>query len=68
MRRRGGLADGRHRAITPVIGEAASLLEKYFAGYRREAEARKWRRTHPSPSRKAESSPLYDEAKAQAKA
>jgi len=48
------------------FGEAASLLEKYFQGYRREAEARKWRRTHPSHSRKPEKDPLYSEAKAQA--
>ena len=48
------------------FGETASLLEKYFQGYRREAEARKWRRTHPSRSRKPEPAALYDEAKAQA--
>jgi TolA-binding protein len=48
------------------FGETAGLLEKYFQGYRREAEARKWRKTHPSKSRKQETAPLYDEAKAQA--
>jgi len=54
-----------HNAVGD-FGEAASLLEKYFQGYRREVEGRKWRRAHPSPSRKQERAPLYDEAKAQA--
>jgi len=54
-----------HNAVGD-FGEAASLLEKYFQGYRREAEARKWRKAHPSKTRKPETAPLYSEAKAQA--
>ncbi|MFL5419498.1 MAG: tetratricopeptide repeat protein [Myxococcales bacterium] len=59
------LASAADHGAVGDFGDAATLLEKYFAGYRREAEARKWRKTHPSPSRKPESAPLYDEAKAQ---
>ena len=54
-----------HNAVGD-FGDAASLLEKYFQGYRRETEARKWRRAHPSRARKQETAPLYDEARAQA--
>ena len=53
-----------HAAVGDLV-EAASLLERYFAGYRRQQEAQKWRRAHPSKSRKAEPDPLYDDAKAQ---
>jgi tetratricopeptide (TPR) repeat protein len=60
------LASAADHGAVGDFGDAAALLEKYFAGYRREAEARKWRKAHPSPSRKPESAPLYDEAKAQA--
>src|SRR5207237_599962 len=54
-----------HNAVGD-FGDAASLLEKYFQGYRREVEGRKWRRAHTAPSRKQETAPLYDEARAQA--
>jgi TolA-binding protein len=60
------LASAADHSAVGDFGEAASLLEKYFQGYRREAEGRKWRKAHPSPSRKPESPALYDEAKAQA--
>src|SRR3954470_8904519 len=60
------LASAADHGAVGDFGEAASLLERYFQGYRREAEARKWRRAHPSKSRKQETAPLYDEAKAQA--
>ena len=53
-----------HNAVGD-FGEAAGLLEKYFAGYRREAEARKWRKAHPSPARKPEQKPLYDTFRAE---
>ncbi|TMA19477.1 MAG: tetratricopeptide repeat protein, partial [Deltaproteobacteria bacterium] len=46
------------------LGEAAALLEQYARGFQKEEAARKWRRDHPSPSKKPLPA-LYDEAKAQ---
>jgi len=59
------LASAADHAAVGDVAEAAGLLERYFAGYKREQEARKWRRAHPSRSQRPESEPLYDEAKAQ---
>ena len=49
------------------LGEAASLLEKYALGYQKQEAMKKWRREHPSKSRKTEPArPVFEEAKAQA--
>jgi hypothetical protein len=59
------LASAADHAAVGDFGEAAGLLERYFAGYKREREARKARRAHPSKSRIPEPDPIYDDAKAQ---
>ena len=59
------LASAADHAAVGDLAEAAALLERYFAGYKRQQEARKWRAAHPSKSRKPEPDPLYEEAKAQ---
>src|SRR5207302_129278 len=45
-------------------GEAAALLEQDARGFQKEEATRKWRREHPSASKKPLPA-LYDEAKAQ---
>jgi len=59
------LASAADHAAVGDFGEAAALLERYLAGYKREREARKWRRAHPTKSHKSEPEPVYDEARAQ---
>ena len=61
------LASAADHAAVGDLADAAGLLERYFAGYKREHEARKWRKAHPSPSksRKPEPEPIYEDAKAQ---
>ena len=59
------LASAADHAAVGDLPEAAALLERYFAGYKRELEARKRRAAHPSKSRKPEPEPLYEEVKAQ---
>ena len=59
------LASAADHAAVGDLADAAALLERYFAGYKREQEARRWRRAHPSKSHRREPEPLYDEAKAQ---
>jgi TolA-binding protein len=59
------LASAADHAAVGDFAEAAALLERYSAGYKREREARKWRRSHPTKSHKAEPEPIYDEPRAQ---
>ncbi|MFL5311449.1 MAG: tetratricopeptide repeat protein [Myxococcales bacterium] len=59
------LASAADHAAVGDLAEAAGLLERYFAGYKREQEARKWRKAHPPKSRKSEAEPIYDDARAQ---
>ncbi|TMB08820.1 MAG: hypothetical protein E6J64_00840 [Deltaproteobacteria bacterium] len=59
------LASAADHAAVGDLAEAAVLLERYFAGYKRQQEARKGRKAHPSKSQKAEPEPMYDDARAQ---
>src|SRR5207248_4780425 len=54
------LASASDHAAVGALAEAAVLLERYFAGYKRQQEARKGCKAHPSKSQKAEPEPMYD--------
>lgn len=61
------LASAADHGAIGDFGEAAALLEKYAAGFRRQKDTAKWRRDHP---RAKDAKPLpetaqFDEAKAQ---
>lgn len=58
------LAAASDLAAIGELGEAAGLLEKYAAGYQKEAAGARWRRQHPG-KKAAAGPPLYEEAKAQ---
>src|SRR5262249_533726 len=59
------LASAADHAAVGDLGEAAGLLERYFAGYKREQEARKRRAARLSRPGTPVREPLYEEAKAQ---
>ncbi|HEY6907958.1 MAG TPA: tetratricopeptide repeat protein [Myxococcales bacterium] len=62
------LASASDLAAVGDLGEAASLLEKYAAGFQKEQAARKWRAAHPpkKTAKKPEPErPSFEEAKAQ---
>ena len=60
------LASAADLAVVGDTGEAAALLEKYAQGWQKQEATRKWRREHPSKTRKPEpAKAVYDEAKAQ---
>jgi tetratricopeptide (TPR) repeat protein len=49
------------------LGEAATLLERYAAGWQKQEANHKWRREHPQPkpAKKPPEGPVFEEAKAQ---
>ncbi len=63
------LASAADHSALGDFGEAAALLEKYAAGWRKQDETKKWRRDHPRPPRAGSNSPppgpVYEEAQAQ---
>ncbi len=61
------LSSAQDHAAVGDLGEAAALLERYAAGFRKQDDTNCWRREHPSERAKkpAGEHPVYDEAKAQ---
>jgi TolA-binding protein len=61
------LASAADHSALGDFGEAAALLEKYAAGWKKQDEAKKWRRDHPRPpgSKPPPPGPVYEESKAQ---
>ena len=61
------LASAADHSAIGDFGEAAALLEKYAAGFRKQEETKKWRREHPRPPGTKPVAPgaVYEEARAQ---
>jgi tetratricopeptide (TPR) repeat protein len=61
------LASAADLSAVADLGEAATLLEKYVAGFQKQEANDKWRRTHPQPKPKkpAPQRAVFEEAKAQ---
>ena len=61
------LASAADHSALGDFGEAAALLEKYAAGFRRQEETKKWRHDHPRPpgSKPPPPGPVFEDAKAQ---
>ncbi len=60
------LASAADHAVVGDFGEAAQLSERYAAGFRKQEDTRKWRREHPSKTKRPALSQDYDKEKARA--
>src|SRR5207302_8509318 len=60
------LASAADHALVGDFAEAAQLSERYASGFRKQEDTRKWRREHPSATKRPPLPQQYDADKARA--